>query len=138
MKFLTALLCTACYAQSIAIVNSGSTNTAGYRIVVEKLGQAEYTSHPRPVAIARGETPQIIRKAIPKSLAERLYADVHAAGPLSALPARHCVKSVSFGTRLTIESGGEESPDLSCGDGGNPKLEALIRDADEIIKIFKQ
>ncbi len=127
----------ACLAQTVSIVNSGSTNTAGFRIVVEKSGNAEYTGQPRRFPIGRSETAKTIRKTIPKALAERLYSDVKAAQPLSALPERHCVKSVSFGTRLTIETKGDVSPDLSCGDGGNEKLKALIRDADEIVKMFE-
>jgi len=129
--------CGACMAQTVSIVNSGSTNTAGFRIVVEKSGDAEYTAQPRRFPIGRSESPRTIRKALPKTLAGRLYSDVKAAQPLSALPERHCVKSVSFGTRLTIETEGDVSPDLSCGDGGNEKLKALIRDADEIVKVFQ-
>jgi hypothetical protein len=79
----------------------------------------------------------VISKPIPKSLTERLYLGVMAARPLSLLPPRHCAKSVSFGTRLTIRLEGDSSPDLSCGAGGNPKLRALIRDADEIVKFLR-
>lgn len=132
-----AMLAMACQAQTIAIVNSGSTNTAGFDIVVQKSGEAEYTTHPRPVAIERSETPKKIHKTIPKTLAEQIYADVQTAQPLASLPPRHCVKSVSFGTRLIIEFDGQQSPDLSCGDGGNAKLQALIRDANRIIEIFR-
>lgn len=127
-----ALLAIACQAQSITIVNSGSTNTAGFEIAVRKSGAAEYTSHPR-----RGEAPAEIHKTLPQSLADQLYVDVNAAQPLDSLPARHCVKSVSFGTRTYIDAGGQESPDLSCGDGGNAKLRALIRDSNQIIEIFR-
>lgn len=130
-------MCAACYAQSVTIVNSGSTNTAGFQIVVDKSGKAEYTSQPRRIGMDRDEAPKTISKTIPKSLAERLYADVIAASPLSSLPPWHCAKSVSFGTRLTIRFGDDESPDLSCGDGGNSKLRVLIHDANEIVKILR-
>ena len=33
----------ACAADTAVITNSGSTNTAGYRIVVERTGKATYT-----------------------------------------------------------------------------------------------
>lgn len=135
MKSIVPLVfCAACCAQTITIVNSGSTNTAGFQIVVEKSGDAEYTSQPR-----RGpdKNPKKMQKTIPKALTDRLFADVQAARPLSSLPARHCVKSASFGTRLNIEFDGEQTPDLSCGDGGNEQLKALIADANEIIKLFQ-
>ena len=134
--FAAALMCAACDAQSVTIVNSGSTNTAGFQIAVEKSGAAEYTPKPRRHVIGNGEAPKTIRKTIPKSLAGALYADVDAARPLSSLPARGCMKSASFGTRLTIQSGEDTSPDLSCGDGGNAKMQALIRDTGAVVKLF--
>jgi hypothetical protein len=131
------LTCAACCAQTVTIVNSGSTNTAGFQIVVEKSGEAEYTARPRRFGFDKNQAPKTIQKTIPKSLAERLYSDVDAARPLASLPPRHCMKSASFGTRLTLQAGDDESPDLSCGDGGSAKLKALIGDAREIVKIFQ-
>ena len=135
--FAAALTCAACYAQLVTIVNSGSTNTAGFQIVVEPSGEAEYTAQPRRFPIGKTEAPKRISKTIPTPLAKSLYADVNAARPLSALPAQSCGKSVSFGTRLTIQFGKDASPDLSCGDAGNAKMRALIRDATAIVKIFQ-
>jgi len=132
-----ALACAACSAQSVTLVNSGSTNTAGFQIVVDPSGKAEYTPQQRGHAAGPTEAPKTIRKTIPKSLATSLYAGVNAARPLSSLPAAGgCMKSASFGTRLTIQFGDETSPDLSCGDGGNAKMQALIRDANAVVKIF--
>jgi hypothetical protein len=132
---LPLLFCAAGWAQSITIVKSGSTNTAGFQIVVQKNGDAEYTTQARRMVLQR--TPAKLQQTIPKELADRLFADVAAARPLASLPARLCAKSASFGTRLKIEIGDEESPDLSCGDGGNTKLHALIEDANKIVKIFQ-
>ena len=123
--------------QTVTIVNSGSTNVAGFEIVVQKSGKAEYTSKPRRIALNKDSSPRIERKTIPKSLAKAIYEDVAAARPLASLPPQHCMKSASFGTRLTVEFGGDVSPDLSCGDDGAPKMQALIRDANAIIKIFR-
>jgi hypothetical protein len=134
---VAALTCTACSAQLVTIVNSGSTNTAGFQIVVEQSGKAEYTSQPRRYPIGKTEAPKTISKTIPTPLAKSLYSDVNAAHPLSALPAHECGKSISFGTRLTIQFGNDVSPDLSCGDAGNSKMQALIRDATAIVKIFQ-
>ncbi len=132
------LACAACCAQPLTIVNSGSTNTAGFRIVVEESGQAEYTAQPRRFPAQQSGTPKAITRTIPKSLAKTLYADVDAAKPLSLLPAARCAKSASFGTRLTVQAGGDTSPDLSCGDGGDEKMRALIRDVEAVINIFQE
>jgi hypothetical protein len=118
------------------IVNSGSTNTAGFRIAVRRSGAAEYTSVPRG-ANARNEEAEKSGREIPKDLAMRLFSDLEAAKPLAGLPAPHCMKSKSFGSRLTIEFGGETTPDLSCGDGGNEHLRNIIRDVNEMIAYFR-
>jgi len=118
------------------IVNSGSTNTAGFRIAVRRSGAAEYITVPRG-ANARNEEPQKTGREIPKDLASRLFADLEAARPLPGLPAPHCMKSKSFSSRLTIEFGGESTPDLSCGDGGNEHLRAIIQDVNEMVSLFR-
>ena len=133
MCIAVALACASCYAQSVTIVNSGSTNTAGYHIVVDQSGKAEYQSQP---SAGKAATPKSASKSIPQPLASALYADVEAARPLSGLPSRTCAKSASFGAKLTVRVGAEESPDLSCGDGGNEKLRALIRDTNAVVKQF--
>jgi hypothetical protein len=114
------------------IVNSGSTNSDGYRIVVPKSGKAAYSSTSR-----RSPAPSNTKtRKLPGSMITRFYADIDAAKPLSDLPAARCMKSASFGTTLTIEIGGQKTPDLSCGDHGDGKLKALIRDATEISRLF--
>jgi hypothetical protein len=114
------------------IANSGSTNTAGFRIVVERSGSAELTPMPR----RSGEKPGPKHERVPDPLIHDLYADRGAAKPLASLPRPRCMKSVSFGSRLTIEVGADATPDLSCGDGGSAKLGALIRDANRIVELF--
>jgi hypothetical protein len=118
------------------IVNSGSTNTSGFRIAVKRSGAAEYATVPRG-ANAQNVEPEKEGREIPSNLASRLFADLEAAKPLASLPAPHCMKSKSFGTRLTIEFGGETTPDLSCGDGGNEHLRELIKDANEAVAFFR-
>jgi len=113
------------------IVNSGSTNMPGFRISVERSGIATHTT------MARGSQPAKNRNAkIPAALLQRFFADLEGARPLSELPAPRCMKSASFGTTLTVEFAGQSTPDLSCGDGGNAKLQALIQDSGEIVKLF--
>jgi hypothetical protein len=103
---------------SAIIVDSGSTNRAGFKVVVERSGNAEYTLK------------------IPDALVQRFYADLVKAQPFSALPRQRCAKSASFGTTLTIEFGDEETPDLSCPEG-SPLLQILKQAANDIVKLFR-
>jgi hypothetical protein len=85
------------------IVNSGSTNAAGYVLRVRANGwttleQAGATRH----------------KRVDGALAARFLADLRAAGPLDALPRALCMKSVSFGSVTTVSYRGARSPDVSC------------------------
>ena len=121
---------------SVVIVNSGSTNFAGYRIVVEKSGNAEYTATPRRYGPQSQGAAGPVRKKVPRPLLQRLYSDLGAAKPLSALPEAHCMKSASFGSTLTVEFNGQKTPDLSCGDGGSAEMENLARDVKEISAMF--
>jgi hypothetical protein len=122
---------------SAAIVNSGSTNTPGFKIVVKRNGNAEYTPVPRvrpQPGIPGAEEPA--KRDLPPALTHRLFSDLDAARPFSGLPRPRCMKSVSFGTRLTIQFEGDETPDLNCGAGQSSKLGALIEDAKQIVAGF--
>jgi hypothetical protein len=123
-------------AEVAVIVNSASTNVSGFQITVERSGKAEYTAGPPRPNSAPNDKPKQMQRNLPNALAERLYSDLDAAKPLSSLPNERCMKSASFGTTLTIEIGGQKTPDLSCGPGDNAKLQALARDANEIVKLF--
>lgn len=104
---------------AVVIGSTGSTNTWGYTIVVGADGRATFTQG----GAAGSQT-------LDPALTRRLFADVAAAEPLGRLPARHCMKSVSFGTTVTIAHRGATTPDLIC-----PVDEAerrLARDAHEI------
>jgi hypothetical protein len=117
--------CATSLAQSVVIVNSGSTNSPGFQITMSKTGEAHYASRQRSED-----------RTVAEALAQRLYADIETARPLASLPPRRCMKSASFGTRLMVQFGDDESPDLSCGDGGNEALRRLIADVKEIIQLF--
>lgn len=123
-------------ADTAEIVDSGSTNTAGFRIHVDRAGRAEYKAVPRKNSAQTDANSGNKRRQLSRELADRFYSDLEAAKPLSSLPDQHCMKSASFGTTMSVEFAGEKTPDLSCGDGGDPKLQAIIRDANEIIKLF--
>jgi hypothetical protein len=89
------------------ILNTGSTNTLGYRIVVQRSGAAESINGPRR---AMG--------SVPDSLAAQFFNDLQAAMPLSAHGSSTCMKSASFGSSMFVWWHGSRSGDLSCGGAG--------------------
>jgi hypothetical protein len=119
------------------IVDSGSTNRSGFRIVVDQTGATEMTMIPRGVG-ARQAQPEPVQRQLPKALVDSFYSSLKAAGPLASLPAEHCMKSASFGSRMTVSFGGEETPDLTCGDGGNTALADLIKEVGKITAMMQQ
>jgi len=121
---------------AVTIIDSGSTNRPGFRIVVDRSGNAELTSTPRRSRLPQ-EQSKPIRKMLPLAVVERFHADLDAAEPLASLPAVHCAKSASFGSTLIVAFGGEQTPDLRCGDGGNAAMRNLIRDANEIVALIR-
>lgn len=99
------------------IVNSGSTNTAGYTLRIYADGTT---------ALLQANIPQ--HKRIARALVDHFFADLRAAGPLDALPSTFCMKSASFGTTMTISYRGKTSPDVSCP-GRSVSARALATDA---------
>jgi hypothetical protein len=129
-----ALPCDSC----AVIVNSGSTNAAGFRILVDRSGNAEYTvtsRRARPQGDQAAAKP--VRRKVPEALVRRLYSDLEGAQPPSSLPHHRCFKSVSFGTKVTIEAGKEITPDLSCTEEQDAHIQVLMRDVNEIAKYFR-
>lgn len=102
------------------IVNSGSTNRAGYRLRVYAGGWT---------ALQQGDVP--IRKRVPRALIEHFFADLEAAGPLDKLPAARCMKSASFGSSTQVGYRGTMSPDLGCP-SPSVAARALAVDADAL------
>lgn len=122
-------------AESAVIIDSGSTNRAGFRIEVKRSGIAEMTSKRRKFS-SSDEPAKPLLQTLSSATIQRFYGDLKAAKSLAALPQVHCMKSASFGSTLTIAFGNEQTPDLNCGDGGNAAMRDLIRDVHEIIALF--
>jgi hypothetical protein len=101
------------------ILNTGSTNTSGFRIVVQQSGAVEYVSGS---SRARGD--------IPASLATKFFHDLSVAMPLSKIHTAPCMKSASFGTYVFVWWRGERSPDVTCP--GDSNAQALQSDAGAI------
>ena len=96
-------------ADLAVIVNSGSTNTAGFRIAVDRSNNAEFTAGPpRPNRSPNGQ-PKQVRRELPSALVGRLFSDLEAAEPFSSLPSQRCFKSASFGTKLTMDAAGRST-----------------------------
>ena len=90
-------------ADEALIVNSGSTNSAGYRLRVYADGTA---------ALQQADT--AVRKHVALTLVKRFFADLKAAGALDKLPRGSCMKSASFGSATYVAYRGKMSPDLTC------------------------
>lgn len=108
------------FGNQAIIINTGSTNAAGYRIYVSSDGQATYIDN-------RGER----RGQIDEQLALKFFRDIETAQPLNDLPHRQeCIKAASFGSSTYIKFGRQTSPDLSCP--GDDQSQQLANDAREI------
>ena len=101
------------------IRNSGSTNTAGYTIVVHPDATVEMT--------VDGET---THATAGRAQVSWLFRKLRAAAPLDAMSGGRCMKSASFGSSTTITYDGKTSPDLGCG--GDPMSRELGRTANVI------
>jgi hypothetical protein len=107
------------------IVNTGSTNTPCYRILVTPAGQVSYV---KGNATGSGN--------LSSNLTRKLFRDIRVAEPLSKLPVQQpCIKSVSFGSSTFVRLGGEASPDVSCP--GNAKAQALWKDTSAVARALK-
>ncbi|HME80526.1 MAG TPA: hypothetical protein VKF82_00465 [Candidatus Eremiobacteraceae bacterium] len=94
------------------ILETGSTNSPGYRIVVQRSGEVEYVEG----AVRR-------TAALRENTAGAFFADLQSAMPLSALRAGRCMKSASFGSSTFGWWRGQRSPDLQCA--ADPRGTAL-------------
>jgi hypothetical protein len=106
------------------IMDSGSTNRPGVQITLDASGD-NATLEPR------NGPQQTIQ--LPRKLCEQFLSDLQAAGPLNALPASHCLKSASFGSRLYVEFNGLRSPDISCPAQADNRTATLRKEATEIL-----
>lgn len=106
------------------ILNTGSTNFAGYRVVLQRSGSAEY------IYGARRAT-----ATIDKSIASKFFEDAQRGMPLSKLQVAPCMKSASFGSSTFVWWRTERSPDLSCASDANSR--SVFADALSIASALK-
>ena len=122
LAVIAALLTTSAFGQ-VVITDSGSTNRTGMSIT---LGARDHAM----VEDRRGTKAKMKLEAGAHS---KLIKDLENAGPLDQLPARHCMKSVSFGSSTFITYNGVRSPDLSCSGQTDPAVIALQKDVEPIM-----
>lgn len=127
LVLLFALVLSASGPQAI-IHDSGSTNSPGIRVAVDAHGNA--------IVEGRGGETHDIK--LPEGLCRRFMHEVKEAGPLNMLPAEHCLKSASFGSRIMVEFNGNTSPDLSCPVAPEPRLAGLQQDTKEILRTARE
>ncbi len=123
---LAIALVAAAPRDSAVIVDSGSTNTQGYKIQVWSDGTASITPADR-FGTAQGAAKPF---SVPASTATRFFADL-AAARKGAAAGEPCMKSASFGTTTHVVWHGWTSPDLDCP-AANALTAALVHDIAEI------
>jgi len=106
------------------ILNPGSTNGSGYRIVLQRSGSAEYVWGSRRATAT-----------IDTTLASKFFEDATRGMPLSRLQVIACMKSASFGTMTFVWWRGSRSRDLSCP--GEPNAQHLYDDALAVAKALE-
>jgi len=99
------------------IVNSGSTNIAGYTLQVWSDGAASMGT-----------------RSVARPLAKRLFSDLRRAKGATAV-SQGCIKSASFGTTMTVTYHGWTSPDLECPVMG--ALAAVQNDVREVVAALR-
>lgn len=116
-------------SHAAVIVDSGSTNTPGYRLVIQASGSAGWS------VSRRRNSPACSRNTgkLTSLLTQKFFRDLQTLMPLSKLTVSPCAKSASFGSTLHVTYEGSTSPDLSCPAGGNEAGE-LLNDLAEINK----
>jgi len=117
----------------VTVEDTGSTNSPGLRVIFDPEGHASVEATQREPR--QGETQHV---NLPGPLCKRFLHDVEAAGHMNELPAVHCIKSVSFGSRTFVEFNGNRSPDLSCPGGDDPRTLALRKDANEVLQAARE
>jgi hypothetical protein len=109
-------------SDSATIVNSGSTNVAGYTLDVRSDGTATAATSNRTGAILSTPAPFTLAPDV----AKQFFADLAAARTAKAA-IEPCMKSASFGSTTHVKWHDWTSPDLSCPPA-DPAATALAHD----------
>jgi hypothetical protein len=125
------------------IIQSGSTNTRPYRVVIRKDGSAtsEVSGTTRSALhIGSGNSEPARLQEFPRGTIDvkTLHRLLKQIRDVSKIPTQSCPKSVSFGTRTEIEYGNKRSGDLQCirqvESDGDQKLEQASEDLSKFVQ----
>jgi hypothetical protein len=119
-----ALLAAVPAPDEATIVNSGSTNVAGYTISVRSDATASVVASNRGVDAT--STPKAF--TVDAAVAKQFFADLAAAKSQGAA-IKPCMKSASFGSTTRVTWHDWTSPDLSCPPD-NAAASALVHDVE--------
>jgi hypothetical protein len=115
------------------IIQSRSTNTRGYNVVIHNEGSA--------TSVFIGSTDAIVDKrefpagTVDTITLQRLLTQI---GDVGKIPTGHCPKSVSFGTTTKIEYAGKTSGDLQCISQQAPDgNQALLQASEDLSKFVR-
>lgn len=108
-------------AGAAVIRNSGSTNSAGYTVILAPDGSATVRQYDG-----------FAQKLVGAPQTHWLFLKLRQAAPLATLGNARCVKSVSFGSSTTVSWNDSTSGDLSCG--GDPRSRELARTIGVIVR----
>ncbi len=103
---------------AVVILNTGSADLAGYRIVISPSGKTESID-----GAGRG------KGQVRQDLADALFRDLAAAGPLAKIAAAGCAANRATPQTMLLWHG-DQSPDLSCASAGS----ALFGDVQAIAR----
>jgi hypothetical protein len=117
------------------IIQSGSTNTIGYKLVIHRDGSAAGMDNSSGSPRA-----QVVRREYPAGTiaTDKLQRLLAAIGDVSKIPIGACMKSASFGTTTEISYAGKVSGNLQCvphqASGGD---EALLQSSEDLAALVR-
>lgn len=97
----------------VTIVQSRSTNSRGFRVVIYRDGSATATINGAGF-VTHADEPRAQSYPAGSVEVNKLGSLLEKIGDVSRIPTGHCAKSVSFGTTTTIMYAGKTSGDLQC------------------------
>jgi hypothetical protein len=114
------------------IVNSGSTNFAGFKIAVERDGTATIMGTVPRIIYQQPSESDVTQGRVSAATAKWLFERLASDRPLDKLAGGQCARSVSFGSTTTIAWNGETTPDIGCP--GDARVAELNRTVNVIEK----
>ena len=115
--------------QTVNVMNTGSTNTFGYKITLVVKGNNYRVDMVADDGTTRSSNYGTLKQMGPHFV--HFFVDLDAATPISSLPVRHGMRSTSFGTATYIIYKGQKSPDLTFA--SDPRSVTLKADIDDLI-----